>query len=133
MLIFIFNTDPSENAQAAEELTRQLLEFTLLTAKTKGVDVKLVTIPAFPEVFYTQSDSDWTTQFGTYDLLRPEQVLADMAAKTNTPILTMGEWMAQSGTDVATIQGLYRDGGYGYFTTAGQQYFADAIVDTFYK
>jgi drug/metabolite transporter superfamily protein YnfA len=130
---FIFNTDSSENAQAAEELTRQLLEFTLLTAKTKGVDVKLVTIPAFPEVFYTQSGSDWTTQFGTYDLLRPEQVLADMAAKTNTPILTMGEWMAQSGTDVATIQGLYRDGGYGYFTTAGQQYFADAIVDTFYK
>lgn len=130
---FIFRTEPSQNAETAVNLTRQLLEIAHRTALVKGVTLRIVTIPAFPEAFYAQSGSDWQMAFGDYDLLQPERVLQAFAADKNIPILPMGAQMHDQSLTVDAVRGLFRDNGYGNFTPAGQQFFADAVYNAFYR
>ena len=103
-------------------------------ARANGVTMRLVTVPMFPEAFYrASSPQSWEPELGEYDLLLPERELVEIANKHEIPILPMGQFMLQNGLSAEDIQALYLPNEDGSFSSAGNEYFAEAIYTCFYS
>ncbi|MGQ0600775.1 MAG: hypothetical protein ACT4QE_03660 [Anaerolineales bacterium] len=130
---FAFERDDNPQAEQARTITTGLLKQYKTYLAQQGITLRLVTIPYFPEQFYTQnSGQHWSTEIGRYDLLKPERELAQFAADNGIAFLPMGEYMQASGLSVEDIQGLYFKSGVGHFTPIGHQFFAGALYACFY-
>lgn len=131
---FLFSTRTSEAAREAENIAGGLLEAAQKIAQEQGMTIRIVTIPVFPEEFFnTYQDQQWDTLIGDYDLLLPEKSLINIAAKSDIPILPMGEFMLNNQLSVEEIRSLYLSNGQGHFTPQGHAYFAEALYSCFYS
>ena len=95
-----------------------------------GVEIKLVTNPAFTVAFYEQES--WNTIFGNSDLLLPERQLRETAGHYGISFLGLGTYMAAKGMTPADVQQLYFDNGLGHLTPAGHEFAAEAIYRCFF-
>lgn len=125
---FVF--DPSTNDEAMEIAKRLVKRGISYLQVHQDVPVSLVTIPVFTDEFLAQSD--WNTQFGTADLLLPEQELREFAAENNIPFLGLGAYMAANGTTPDDVKELYFKDGRGHFTPDGHSLAATAVFDCFF-
>ncbi|MEM9775830.1 MAG: hypothetical protein AAF902_14735 [Chloroflexota bacterium] len=127
--MFYENTDD----EALFIVDKQLDKLTSEVIHPRDMNMILVTIPAFPQEFFEQSGTSWTTQFGEADLMLPEQELKRLAVEYNVSFLGMGEFMQAEGLSVEDIQSLFFDDGLGYFTPEGHTFFAQAAYACFYE
>lgn len=128
---FLYVEDGSSEATQAIDLAiAQITAYADFMA-AQGVEIRLVTIPYFPDAFY-QSDEARTTLDG-YDLLQPEQALQAAMMENDIPFLGMGQHIVNTRSDAQAIQSLYFDAGRGHLTPEGHRYFAQAIYDCFYN
>ena len=121
--------------QAVLELDRVALEIEVFADFMAEIDiqVRLVTLPYFPNQFYeTYAGTEWDTQIGDYDLLLPDEVLISGAQVNNISYLSVGQWMMNDNLDVATIQSFFFNEGTGYLTENGHQYIAEIMFDCLY-
>lgn len=131
---FIFNKDNLEGRQEAMQIASSILESAQEIARANDIKLKLVTIPVFPDGFYsTYQTGDWEPLIGDYDLFSPEFGLIEIAKLHNIPILPMGQQMIADQLTVEGIKKLYFSNGQGHLTTEGHQYFAESIFSCFYS
>lgn len=131
---FMFVQSGNEDVRDALLIADSLLKNAQEIAHDKGITLRIVTIPMFPEEFYESFDgANWEPQFGEYDLFQPEQALVEIAEKYDISILPMGQYMLQDGLSVEEIRALYLPNREGGFTPDGHTYFADAIFSCFYS
>lgn len=130
---FIFESEQSEAAYNAMQIAIGHIRLAREYLASRGVSLRLVTIPAFPQAFFTQDPKErWSAQMAGYDLLLPENSLTEFARGQGIPFVAMGRYLQQHMT-VGEIDSLYFEQGQGHFTPAGHQYFAQAIYDCFYS
>jgi hypothetical protein len=130
---FMFVKDGDENRAESLAIARGMLETALAGATTNGTALRVVTIPAFPQEFYTAfQDGSWDSEIGDYDLFAPERALVEMTQEIGIPLLPMGEYMAASGVTAAEIQQFFYADGQGRLTPEGHAFFADALYNCFY-
>lgn len=131
---FMFEASPSAQAEESLAIAIGLIEATRQMLAAEGVDVKLVTIPAFPQAFYAQEDkAAWQTEIGPYDLLQPERALQAYAAEAGIDFLGLGQYLHDTQVGLDEVQGLFFDNGQGHFTPAGHAFVADALYTCFYS
>ena len=131
---FMFAKAQNEATDHAFQIATGLIASYHDTLEENNITMRLVTIPAFPAVFYEQyQGTDWDTDLGDYDLLLPEQALASFAAENEIELLPMGAYMQAANTGVDVIQALYFNDGTGHFTAQGHAFFAEAIYNCFYS
>jgi hypothetical protein len=98
------------------------------------MEMRLVTVPAFPKVFYdSQKGRDWTMQIGDYDYLKPEREIAEFARTHKIPVLSLGEHMRERKLDVNEIKSLYLSDGLGHLSEKGHRFCAESILQAFYS
>lgn len=130
---FMFETGGSQRAEEALAVAKSWLHLANDFAEIKGVDLKIVTIPAFPPAFYTKFQGrEWQPQLGPYDLFKPERALHEFAESKGIPFLSMGQWLVEQGVPVEEIQSLYFEDGLGHLTANGHAYFAETTFNCFY-
>lgn len=128
---FIFETDTNQRAEDSYTIALAQLSNFVAFMERQDINVRVVTIPFFPETFYeTQSGNDWQSEFGGYDMLLPEERLATFAEENNVDFIATGSAM-QSMT-VEAIQALYFNDGTGHLTPEGHQFLADLLYRCFY-
>jgi len=131
---FIFLKTAYEDNQEVIQITRSILETAQEISSSKGIALRLVTIPVFPKDFYENfSSGDWTPEMGDYDLFLPEQILVDISERLNIQILAMGNYMHTDQLTVEEIRNLYLSDGSGNFSPQGHEYIANAINNCFYS
>lgn len=130
---FLFEKNPSEQAQDAVEVAAGIFKVTHDYLSVNDITLRIVTIPAFPPAFYTQSSAEaWSPEIGDYDLFQPERALQSLVEENSISFLPMGQYMHKNTTSVAEIQELFFLDGLGHFTPQGHAYFANALQDCFY-
>ena len=128
---FLFYEETNDESVAVA--LQQLREF-LAYADEQGMPVRLVTIPAFSEEFYSQpAADDWLVEFGEANLLLPEEILREFAAENDVPFLGLGSYLAQSGLSTAEIQTLFFDNGQGLLQESGHELVAQAVYACFFE
>ena len=131
---FIFRKNPSPEATEAFTRVTSILEKSRQYADSKGIQMRLITIPLFPKVFYSKYESsDWSLDIGDYDFLLPEKVLIDFAEAHDIPILPMGKYMHEDKLTPDQIKELYLFEGRGHFSLKGHEYFTGPIFSRFYN
>jgi hypothetical protein len=131
---FMFAQSGNEDMREAVTIADSLLRNAQEIALAKGVKLRVVTIPMFPDAFYDSFDgSTWEPQVGGYDLLLPEQALVETAEKYGISILPMGQYMLEDGLTVDQIRALYFSNEEAALTPEGHAYFADAMYACFYS
>ncbi len=128
---FMFYEDTDDTGHFIVD--KQLEELVSEVIVPLDMQMLLVTIPPFTQEFYSQSGTDWSTQYGEADLLLPEQELRKTAEKNGVSFLAMGAYMQAKGLTVADIQALFLNNGTGYFSAEGHAFFAQAINECFYE
>ncbi len=131
---YMFEKAESDEAEVAFQIATGLLAHYHNVLQDNDIEMRLVTIPAFPAGFYEQYQGvDWDLDLGTHDLLLPEQALIAFAAENDIDILPMGSYIQESGLSVSDIQSLYFRDGTGHFTPQGHEFFANALYTCFYS
>lgn len=131
---FLFKDAGNEGFQEAMIIADSILKTAQEITSSNGVTLRIVTVPVFPEVFYsTYQDKSWQPVVGEYDLFKPELALVDIAEKYQIPVLPMGEYMLNEQLTVEEIRDLYLENGVGHFSPEGHAYFANAINECFYS
>lgn len=134
-----FNTTPfavpaSLDVQLAMKILLAQLQQCKNVCDSHGMKFRLVTLPAFPKVFYdSQHGRDWTMRIGDYDYFGPEREIAAWARTNGIPFVSMGEYIRQKKLDVEDIRSLYFLDGTGHLTVKGHAFCAQAIYDNFYR
>jgi hypothetical protein len=129
-----FAVNPSPDARLAIKILIAQLQQCKNICDRHGMKFRLVTIPAFPKVFYdSQHGRDWTTHIGDYDYFGPEREVTAWARTNGIPIVSMGEIIQQKKLDVDEIRSLYFSGGTGHLTVKGHALCAQAIYEKFYQ
>ena len=128
-----FAVNPDPDAREAMLILQALLQRSADFCATNSIQLRVVTVPFFPQNFYTtQQGTNWSMRFGDHDFLKPEREITAWAKAHNLPVLPLGEWMQQQKLDVPAIRALYFTGGSGHFTEAGHRFIADAMAENFY-
>jgi hypothetical protein len=131
---FIFRDTDSEAFQEAVIIAESILRTAQEITSANGATLRIVTVPVFPESFYsTFKSNDWQAQIGDYDLFSPEQALVDIAQKYGISILPMGSYMLNQQLTVEEIKSFYLSDGVGHFSPEGHEYYAEAINRCFYS
>lgn len=131
-----FAFEKVDNAQAAQNraVTFALIQRYQAYLAERGVTLRLVTIPYFPAQFYAQfSGKSWPTEFGKFDMLKPERELAAFARENNIAFLPMGEYLRETGLSTEEVKALFYREGVGRLTPAGHAVFAQALYTCFYS
>lgn len=130
---FMFEAGGSEEAQQAIAIADSMFATAQEIGRSNNVTLRIVTVPVFPEGFYTSYRSgSWEPKLGEYDLFLPEKALIDIAQKHNIPILPMGQYMLEDGLTVDEISALYLPNDQGSLTPEGHRYYADAVYTCFF-
>ena len=130
----LFAVNPSPDAQRALKILLAQLQQCKNVCDSHGMKFRLVTLPAFPQVFYdSQHGRDWTMHIGDCDYLGPERVIAAWARTNGIPVIPLGEVLQQEKMAVADIRSLYFLGGTGHLTVKGHAFCAQTIYDRFYR
>lgn len=131
---FMFTQGGSKDTQEAIAIADSLLRKAQAIAIEKGISLRVVTIPAFPDEFFSSAaGGTWEPQVSGYDLLLPERALVEIAGKYGISILPMGQYMLDDELTADEIQTLYLPNAEAGFTPQGHAYFADAIFACFYS
>jgi hypothetical protein len=129
----IFRKKPDAVGLETLETVKGILKRCDYFAESRGITLRIVTIPVFPSFFFTGDRAgNWSLETAEYDFLLPERALADFASENGIPMLPLGASMHETGTTVERIEGLYFHGGRGHFTPAGHRFLAQAICNAFY-
>jgi hypothetical protein len=129
----LFAPSPGPEAEPSFALAAAQLRTFAQEMRAKGIAVRLVTIPFFPEAALAAGGpAGWSPTFGAYDSLAPERVLEAAAREAGVPLLAMGRHLQATGVSADELRGLFFDGGRGHLTEAGHAYFAQTIYDCFY-
>jgi len=129
-----FAVNPSPDAQLAMKILIAQLQQCKKVCDSHGMKFRLVTIPAFPKIFYdSQHGRDWTMHIGDYDYFKPEREVVGWANTNGIPIVSIGETIRQKKLDVDEIRSLYFSGGTGHLTVKGHAFCAQAIYENFYQ
>lgn len=128
-------------AEPEGELAQQAYALAAAQIKTyadymaeRGIRVRLVTIPFFPEAFFTQnSGANWDAVIDGYDLSLPEQALREAAVANGIPFLGMLDTMQAADLTVEEIAALYFNDGAGHLTPTGHAFFAQMLYECFYS
>ncbi len=124
------NDDMRESVLIADNLLKRAQEIAL----ERGLTLRVVTIPMYPDVFYQSFEGgNWQPEVSGYDLFLPERALVAIAQENGISILPMGQYMFEDKLTVEQIRELYLSGNAGAFTPAGHMYFAEAIYSCFYS
>lgn len=130
---FLFEKDGGEEAEEAHQITRLLLQRFYDYTRERDIQLRLVTIPVFPEAFYQTFDAGtWSPELGDYDLFLPEQMLLEFAQENGIPMLATGRTMLADQVTTKEIQAFYYSNGTGHLTPQGHAYLAGAINACFY-
>jgi hypothetical protein len=131
---FMFVKGGNKQADNALAVAKGLLASTQTILDSKGVTLRLVTIPAFPKAFYTDNQAaDWDATVGPYDLFLPERALQEYALEQGIPILPLGQYLQNVGLTVDQIKALYYADGLGHFTPQGHEFVAQAVYNCFFS
>lgn len=131
---FMFMRGGSADTRDAVVVADGILATAQEIARARGITLRVVTIPMFPEAFYSSFEGDnWEPQIGEYDLFLPEQELMAVAQNHGIPILPMGQYMLEDGLSSGEIKVLYLTNDQASLTAEGQKYFAEAIYSCFYS
>lgn len=129
---FIFKKHQSPDALKAMEINLQIIRKCQELAWEKGVTLRVVTIPHFPEFFYNeQPASNWTPEFDDVDLFLPERKISDFSHKAGIDLLPGGEMIQKKNLGKEEIRALYIKG-VGHWTPKGHAVYADMLFDRFY-
>lgn len=130
---FLFEKQMSDDARKSTAIASSILATAHGIAADHGIVMRVVTIPTFPQAFFSQFEgADWQADIGDFDLFLPEKELASDAASAGFDLVPMGRMMDEEGLGVSEIEKLYTVDGQGQLTPAGHRYFADAIYACFY-
>jgi hypothetical protein len=130
---FAFELSDSERARRAFTLLEHHLAGYRDELRARGVAMHLVTLPYFPRGFYDEVDGEaWTPVWRSWDLLRPERVLTDMAGRLDVPILPFGRYLQERGFGVDDVRALFFRDGVGLLTPRGHAVLGDAMAWRFY-
>jgi hypothetical protein len=124
------NFQLNEGAASSVDITAGILEMLHDEAAAQGATVRVVTLPVFPESFYSDSDR-WSADDTGFEPLLPERLLSDRLSAAGIQTLRLGEYLRGSG-DVEAIRKLYFENGAGYFTPDGHKFAADLVYRCFY-
>jgi hypothetical protein len=128
---FLFRDEQSETAEQSYSITEAILHTLVRQLADYDLTIRLVTIPHFPAQFYADNSGDtWSPTLGEYDLLLPEQRLAQAAQANGVSFLGMTEYMRS--LTPAQIRALYFADGTRHLTEAGHELLADAMYACFY-
>jgi hypothetical protein len=128
--MFTHNLEMEEATLIADGLLAKAQEI----ARDRGIPLRIVTVPEFPEQFFElYAGGTWEPQVGDYDLFLPERALVEIAEKHGIPILPMGQYMLADGLNSEQIRLLFLPGVSVGFTPEGHAYFAQAIHSCFYS
>jgi hypothetical protein len=129
-----FAVNPSPEAREALAILLAQLGQCKAVCDSHGMKFRLVTIPAFPKIFYdSQHGRDWTMHIGDYDYFGPERAVTAWARARGIPVVSIGEYIQQKKLDVDEIRSLYFSGGTGHLTVKGHAFCAQAIYENFYQ
>ena len=130
---FIFEQDGNQGTREAVLITESILETAQEIAAEHDLTLRIVTIPVFPEAFFTTYQAgSWDSQIGDYDLFIPEKALIEIARNHDIPILPMGQYMLENQLTVEDIRALYSSNGLDHLTPLGHEYFANSIFNCFF-
>ncbi len=131
---FLFEKRMNRRAKEAVAIATSLLKQTHDYLASQGVILRIVTLPAFPQAFYTQYHSgNWEPEVGDYDLFLPDRALRAFAQDNHIPFLSMGQYMYETHVEAHRIKALYYLDGQGHLTPQGHDYVAQAIKACFYS
>ena len=130
---FMFEVGGSEEAEQAIAVADSMFATAQEIARSNNVTLRIVTVPVFPDGFYTTyQGGSWTPQLGGYDLFLPEMALMEIAEKYDIPILPMGQYMLENGLTADEINALYLPNDQGSLTPEGHKYYAEAMYTCFF-
>ena len=130
---FIFVQNGNQDSREAVLIAESILETAQEIATANDITLRIVTIPVFPEAFFTTYQaSSWDSKIGDYDLFIPEKELIEIASNHDIPILPMGQYMLEDQLTVDDIKALYSSNGLDHLTPLGHEYFSNAIYACFY-
>jgi hypothetical protein len=93
---FMFQNHP--DSLHAQKIAIGLLESYRKELAVQGIELRLVTIPYFPQIFYEQNQGgNWSSQIGDYDLLLPDRALKEFAEQNQVPFLSLGHIFRMQG------------------------------------
>jgi hypothetical protein len=131
---FIFDQSKSEEASNALIIAGNMLETAQEIALANDINIRLVTIPVFPESFFnTYQSTDWQPQVSELELFFPEDALIEIADELQIQILPMGKQMIADRLTVEQIKSMYYSNGHGHFTPQGHEYFASSIFNCLFS
>ena len=131
---FMFLQTPNADQREAILVADSILQTAQEIARDHNFTLRIVTIPMFPEEFYSSSSNgQWDPALGEYDLLLPERALTEVANRYDIPIRPLGQYMLEDGLSAEEIEALYLSNDQGSFTPQGQDYLAEAIYSCFYS
>jgi hypothetical protein len=130
---FMFTRDENEDRQQAIEIADGILRTAQKISIEKGITLRLVTIPMYPDEFYnTFRNGRWEPTTGEYDLFFAENALIEIADNLNIPILPMGQYILKDQLTTEQIETLFLSNEHASFTPQGHEYFATAIYSCFF-
>jgi hypothetical protein len=129
---FMFRNHP--DSLHAQKIAIGLLDSFRKELAVQGIELRLVTIPYFPQAFYEQNQGgNWSSQIGDYDLLLPDRALKEFTEQNQVPFLSLGTYYQAAGISVEEIQSFFYNNGTGHFTAAGHEAAAQAVYECFYQ
>jgi hypothetical protein len=127
-----FRKERSDEVRTGFDIASRLLLRARDRALAGGATFRLVSIPHFPSQFYWASDPGWSPEMGEHDLLAPEKVVSELAAREGIPFLGLGRVLLDNGLSREEVRRLYYYDGVGHFSPAGHSYFGAAVFRAFY-
>lgn len=130
---FMFLKGGDQTSKEAIAIADSMLRTAQELAQANNITLRLVTVPSFPEEFYSSFQGEiWEPEIGEYDLFLPEKALIEIARKYDISILPMGQYMLEDGLTTAEVDTLYLSSDQASLTPQGHEYFANAIYSCFY-
>ncbi len=125
---FLYNEQTDDLAQT---IAGGQLKTGINQLKAFGVDVRMVTIPAFPVEFY-EADT-WQSEVSDGDLLHPENELRRFAEEQGIPFFGLGHYLASQEAAPDQVQDFYFNDGQGHYTAEGHAFAAEAVYNCFFS
>ncbi len=129
---FLFEKSLNDEAKKSLAITKSLYHQIFEQLNNKKVKLRLVTIPALSHDFFDQSEQNWSSSVGDYDLFLPEKDFQVFAQSEGLDFLGMGAQFEKDQLTLPQIKRFFYRDGLGHFTLEGHRYYAKSISTAFY-